>query len=140
MLSTQGGGPLLFQIYVYICIFSWKYYIFIYLHDILRSSYICRISELCMSWLTSNQFYFAPCLTCREPFGSVMCNRASCAQVHGILRGHWRIGINRGGILSVFLTTNRNIYYISPQKPTLEASFLNLKTFSCFMRMLTQIL
>ena len=34
-----------------------------------------------------------------------MCNRTSCPQVHELPWGHWRIGNNREGTLSVFLTT-----------------------------------
>ena len=32
--------------------------------------------------------------------------RTSCAQVHELAWGHWRIGNNRKGTLSVFLTTS----------------------------------
>ena len=34
-----------------------------------------------------------------------MCNRASCAQVHELPWGHWRIANNRESALSIFLTT-----------------------------------
>ena len=40
-----------------------------------------------------------------------MCSRASCAQLHELPRGHWRIGNNRDGKLSVFLTIFRKQLY-----------------------------
>ena len=80
---------------------------------ILRPSFFCGIWALCVSWVTSNQFLYAPCLKCWALFGSLvptMCNRTSYAQVHELPWGHWWIGNNREGRLSVFLTTC--IYYV----------------------------
>ena len=51
---------------------------------------------------------YAPCLTFWALFGSLVlatCNRTSCAQVHELPWGHWHIGNNREGTLSVFLST-----------------------------------
>ena len=70
-------------------------------------------TEFCVSWVTSNQFYYAPCLTCWALFGSLvpaMCNSRSCAQVHELPWGHWQIANNQEGTLSVFLTTYIYIY------------------------------
>ena len=75
---------------------------------ILCSSYFCGIWALCVSWVTSNQFYYTPCLTCWALFGSLVpaiCNHTSCAQEHELPWGHWWIGNNQEGTLHiVFLT------------------------------------
>ena len=83
--------------------------------DILRSSYLCEIWALFVSCVTSNQIYYAPCLTCWALFGSLaplMCNRASCVKLHELPWGLWRIGNNREGKLSIFLTTYVHIRLI----------------------------
>ena len=36
----------------------------------------------------------------------------SCSQVHGLPRDHWRIGNNREGTLSFFLTTQFHVHYV----------------------------
>ena len=76
---------------------------------ILRSFYFCGIWALCVAWVTSNQFCYAPCLTCRALFGSLvklMYNRTLwCDRVHESPWGHWRIDNNREGTLSVFFTS-----------------------------------
>ena len=51
----------------------------------LRSSCFCEIWALCVSLITYDHLYYAPCLVCWALFGSLvpaMCNRPSCAQVH----------------------------------------------------------
>ena len=80
-----------------VCLFE-----YIYVTLILR-----RIWALCVSWVTSDKFYYHPCLNCWALFGSLvpaMCNRTSCAQLHELPWSHLRIGNNREGTLSVFLT------------------------------------
>ena len=75
-------------------------------------SLLWDLSTLC-EWVTFNQTCYAPSLTCWTFFGSLapaMCNRISCAQVHELSWGHWRIGNNREGTLSVFLTIYIYIY------------------------------
>ena len=51
-----------------------------------------------------------------------MCNRTSCAQVHELPWGHWRIGNNREGTLSVFLT----IYILLKVTSTTRKTFPTL--------------
>ena len=79
--------------------------------SVFLTTYILHITLILLLWDvstgTSNQIFYAPCLTCWALFGSLvpaMCNRASCAQVHDLPWGHWQIGKNREGTLFVFLT------------------------------------
>ena len=61
----------------------------------------CRFWTLCVSWITYNHLYYAPCFACWVHFGSLvpaMCNRTSCAQVHELQQSH--CGDNREGTLS----------------------------------------
>ena len=52
---------------------------------ILRPSCFCEIWALCVSWIIYDHLYYAPSVSCRALFGSLvpaMSNRTSCAQVH----------------------------------------------------------
>ena len=73
----------------YIAYFIYRY--------ILRSSSFCEIWALCVSWITYDHLYCAPCLAFWALFGSlapVRCSRTSCAQGH-----------------IVFMTSYIRIYY-----------------------------
>ena len=102
--------PFLLYMHIYLKHTLYKCIFIVYL-----ISYFCRIRALYVSWVTSNQFYSAPYLTCWASFGSsvpAMCNCISyikyhiCAQVHELPQGHWQIGTNLVGTLSVFWTTD----------------------------------
>ena len=80
---------------------------------LLCSSCFCKISALCVSWITYDHLYCTPYLAYWALFGSLVpaiCNRTSCAQVHELLQTH--CGDNRvnGGHI-VFMITY-NIYTI----------------------------
>ena len=95
--NREGTLSVFFTTYIYIYI-----YIYVYIY-ILRSSYFCANWLFCVSWVTSKQFYYAPCFTCWVLFGllvPLVCNRTSCAQLHELPWSHWRIGNNRVGTLS----------------------------------------
>ena len=58
---------------------------------ILHPSCFCEIWALCVSWITYDYLYYAPCLVCWALFGSlvpVMCNHTSSAQVHELPKSH----------------------------------------------------
>ena len=68
-------------------------YIYIYIYI---SSYFCGVWAFCVSWVTSDQFYYALCLTCWARFGSlvpVICNHTSSALRCELPWGHWRLAI-----------------------------------------------
>ena len=81
-------------------------FIFIYFNNIyiLRPFCFCLIWALCVSWITYNHLYYAPCLACWALFGSLvpaMCNRTSCAQLHEFPQSH--CGDKREGTFSSWI-------------------------------------
>ena len=75
---------------------------------ILCLSSFCEIWGLCVSWITYDNLYYAPCLACWALFGSLlpaMYDRASCTQVHRLPQSH--CGDNRESTLFSW----ENIYY-----------------------------
>ena len=114
IVITRRKNCLPFLLYMHIYL-KHTHYINVYLLFTYLISYFCKIRALYVSWVTSNQFYSAPYLTCWASFGSsvpAMCNCISyikyhiCAQGHELPQGHWQIGTNLVGTLSVFWTTD----------------------------------
>ena len=71
---------------------------------ILHPSCFYEIWALCLSWITCDHLYYAPCLVFWALFGSLvpaMCNRTSCAQVHKLPQSH--CGDNQEGTLFLWL-------------------------------------
>ena len=76
---------------------------------VLRPSFFCEIWALCVSWITYDHLYYAPCFASWALFSlwvSAMCNRTSCAQVLEVPQSH--CGDNWEGTLFSWLHT----YYV----------------------------